>query len=622
MSERKLFDTFPPISTEQWEEKIKADLKGADYNKTLIWKTNENIDVKPYYRAEDIENIEFIDVQPNAFPFVRGNKTDDNSWLIRQNFSTAEIENTNKELLDVLNKGVNSLGLAFKHNVDFTKEDFENLLKGIELECIETNFATCHKSLNGFTFFKEIVNSRGLNPQNIRASFEMSPLGKLTFTGGLYTENESETFEMLKEMILAVQDFPHIKTLIVDAGVFASAGSSIVQELAFGLAMGNEYLALLTQMGLPVGKISERMKFQFEVGTNYFMEIAKLRAARLLWANIVEKYNPCCAEKMKMHIHASTSNFTYTLYDPYVNMLRATTESMSAILGNVESLTVVSFDSVMHKSSDLATRIARNVQLLLKEESYLDKVIDPAAGSYYIESLTDSIASEAWKLFFEIEEKGGFLEAFKQGFIQQQVNEMAAKRNLDAATRRENLLGTNQFPNFEEKIADDVAEEVLYEDNYLDPIKKIGEPLKQYRLAQEFEKIRYQTDHAAKRPVTFMLTFGNLAMRKARAAFSCNFFACAGYKVIDNLGFASAEEGVKAAKAAGADIVVICSSDEEYTEFAPQVKSLLDKEICVIAGFPKDAMETLKAAGIKHFIHVKTNVLESLQNFNQLLFKL
>jgi len=619
MSEKKLFESFPPITTEAWEEKIKIDLKGADYNRTLIWKTNENIDVKPYYRAEHIENIEFTDAQVGVFPFVRGNKTNDNSWLIRQNIATQNIDKANKTALDVLCKGVNSLGFVFDRTQKIEQADFDALLKGIYLDAIELNFVACRKSLFLFPFFKQLVEKNGLKPESIRASFDIDPIGKLTLTGGFYKASQEDAFHEVKELLLAAKEFPNVKTIGVRAWIYKEAGASIVQELAFALAAGNEYLAKLTELGLPIGAITERMKFNFSTGTNYFMEIAKIRAARLLWANIVKQYNPCCDGKTKMHIHAETSLFTDTVYDPYVNMLRATTESMSAILGNVESLAVNPFDASYSEGSVFSERIARNVQILLKEESYLDKVIDPAAGSYYIENLTNSIVDEAWKLFLEIEEKGGYIEAFKQGFIQTQINEMAAKRNSDVANRRENLLGTNQFPNIEEHINDEVSLKELTPKVYEKAENAIAQPIKIYRLAQGFEQVRYATDKAAKRPVAFMLTYGNLAMRKARAAFSCNFFACAGYKVIDNLGFASAEEGVKAAKAAGADFVVICSSDEEYADFAPQVKALLDKEICVIAGFPKDAMETLKAAGIEHFIHVKTNVLESLQNFNKLI---
>jgi len=620
MSDKKLFQEFPPVSTEAWEEKIKIDLKGADYSR-LVWNTNEKIAVKPYYRAENIENIEFTAAEAGEFPFVRGNKTQNNDWLIRQNIKAKDLKAANKTALEVLNKGVNSLGFVIEREQNIEKEDLDTLLKGINLEAIETNFQACRKSFFIFPFFKQILQEKGIEPEAVNASFDMDPVGKLTLTGGFYKSNEEEAFAEVKNLILSAKDYPNIKTIGIKAWAFKEAGASIVEELAFALASGNEYLARLTEMGMPVGAISSRMKFNFSTGTNYFMEIAKIRAARLLWANIVKQYNPCCDEKTKMHIHAETSQWTDTVYDPYVNMLRSTTQTMSATIGNVESFTVNPFDSSFRESAAFGQRIARNVQILLKEESYFDKVIDPAAGSYYIESLTDAIVDEAWKLFLEMEDKGGYIATFKAGFVQNIIKASAEKRNKDIATRRENLLGTNQFPNFEEKIGDDVLKKALTPKVFAKADELIAEPITIYRGAMAFEQLRFDTDHAAKRPVVFMLTYGNLAMRKARATFACNFFACAGYQVIDNLGFASAEEGVKAAKTVGADLVVVCSSDEEYATIAPEVKALLTSETMVVAGYPTELIEGFKAQGIEHYIHVKTNVLESLQNFNKILLK-
>ena len=620
MSDKKLFESFPPVTTEEWEAKIKIDLKGADYNRRLVWKTNEGIDVKPYYRAENTENLDFVSSKAGEFPFVRGNKTQNNDWLIRQEINAKDLEAANKTALEILNKGVTSLGFVIDTE-KIQKEDLQVLLKDINLEAIETNFVASRKGVFIFPFFKEIIEEKGLKPEDINASFDLDPNGSLTLRGGFCKLSQEEAYAEVKDLIIATQDFPNIKTIGVKAWAFKEAGATIVQELAFALASGNEYLARLTELGLPVGSISTKMKFNFSTGTNYFMEIAKIRAARLLWANIVKQYNPCCDGKTKMHIHAETSKFTDTVYDPYVNLLRETTQSMAAVISNVESFTVNPFDSSFRKSAAFGDRIARNVQILLKEESYLDKVIDPAAGSYYIENLTNSIVDEAWKLFLEIEEKGGYIAAFKEGFVQELVKESANKRQMDIATRRENLLGTNQFPNINEKIDETVNIASLSARAIPKSENLIAEPLSLIRGAQAFEQLRYETDKADKQPVAFMLTYGNLGMRKARAAFACNFFACAGYKVMDNLGFATAEEGVKAAKEAGADIVVVCSSDQEYKTIAPEVKDLLDKELIAVAGFPKEIMDELKAKGIEHFIHVKTNLLESLQNFNKILLK-
>ena len=319
---------------------------------------------------------------------------------------------------------------------------------------------------------------------------------------------------------------------------------------------------------------------------------------------------------MKMRIHAETSEFNKTIFDANVNMLRTQTEAMSASLGGVHSMTVLPFDSIYNQPDDFSERIARNQQLLLKEESNFDKVSDPSAGSYYIETLTSEIASQAWKLFLETEENGGLLEAIKAGKVQQAIKATSTQRLKNVSSRREVLLGTNQFPNFTEVSGGKKAIKGAKDKNQ-DEI----ETLVPVRAAQEFENLRFATDVASKRPKVFMLTIGNLAMRLARAQFSSNFFACAGYEVIDNLGFTTVESGVEAAMAAKADIVVICSSDDEYVEYAiPAFKALNGRAMFVVAGAPA-CMDELKTAGIENFIHVRVNVLDTLKEFNAKLLK-
>jgi methylmalonyl-CoA mutase len=301
-----------------------------------------------------------------------------------------------------------------------------------------------------------------------------------------------------------------------------------------------------------IDDVAKTIKFNFGIGNNYFMEIAKLRAARLLWAQIVKAYNPANDCAAKLIAHCETSRFNKTIYDPHVNMLRTQTEAMSAALGGAHSITVLPFNVIYEEPTKLSERVARNQQILLKEESYLDKVSDPAAGSYYIENLTASIVEQAWKQFLIIQEKGGFIAAFREGFIQKEITEMAAKRDLNIALRRENLLGTNQFPNFNEKITAEF-DGSLFEPIDLTEEDAEVETLKPYRAAQAFEALRYTTDvysKTNKRPVVFMLTIGNLTFRKARAQFSSNFFAVAGFTVIDNNGFDTVEEGIAAGKSA------------------------------------------------------------------------
>jgi methylmalonyl-CoA mutase len=281
-------------------------------------------------------------------------------------------------------------------------------------------------------------------------------------------------------------------------------------------------------------------------------------------------------------------------------------------------LQVNGFNSVYEETTEFSERIARNQQILLKEESYFDKIIDPAAGSYYIENLTNSIAEEAWKLFLEIDELGGYIKAVRKGFIQNKIKETSNKKDIAIASGKSGILGTNMFPNTGEFIEKDLDNSVFEETNQAYENAEF-ETLKPYRGTQAFERLRYKTDYYSrenKRPVVFLLTYGNLAMRRARAMFSTNFFGCAGFEIIDNQGFKSVESGIKAAIENNADIVVICSSDDEYATIAPEIyEGLKGKAIIAVAGYPKLIIENLKEKGIKHFIHVKSNVLEDLQKF-------
>jgi methylmalonyl-CoA mutase len=350
------------------------------------------------------------------------------------------------------------------------------------------------------------------------------------------------------------------------------------------------------------------------------MEIAKLRAARLLWSKIIETWAAKASRKHAMFIHTSTSAWNQTVYDPYVNILRGTSASMSAVIGGADSLTVRPFDAPFRPAGPFSNRIARNTQVLLKEESYLDKVIDPAAGSYYIEKLTDTLIEGAWKLFLQVEEKGGFHKSLIDGFIQDAVRESAQTRLKNLATRRDILVGTNQYPNCHEDMSA-ASWDIPVPSMRLSEDQCIIEPLDLFRGSRDFEKMRLRTEnHKGKKPLVFMLTLGNLAMRRARAMFASNFFACAGFQVIDNIGFESPEEGARSAVDAGADIVVLCSSDEEYASLSAKAMPLLkDRCIPVIAGYPKEALEMLKQNGIEHFINVRSNVLLELQHFQQLL---
>jgi len=607
----RLFEQFPPVSTQEWMDKVKADLKGQDFDKKLVWRTLEGFNVNPYYRVEDITSLPHIDNPPGEYPFLRGIHSGRNEWYIRQDISVDDPVRANAKALDILNRGVTSLGFGFEEDTEYTPALMESLLKGIYLESIEINFHPLGKAIELFRAFDHYLKRRGLKSKSIHGSIEADPLGRLMLNGKLCTPVE-DSFDYIAGLVKEADRLENFRLLNINGAAFGNAGSGIVKELAFSLAMGSEYLSRLTERGIKTDRAARSIGFTFGIGSNYFMEIARLRAARVLWAKIVDAYSPESNDACKIYIHSVTGEWNKTIYDPYVNMLRTQTEAMSATLGGTSSLTVLPFDSVFREASEFSERIARNQQLLLMEESHFDKVNDPSAGSYYIEKLTASIAEHAWGLFVETEESGGFLECLKKGSIQESVKQTADKRKSNISRRKEKLLGTNIYPDEKDRI--DTSYKFVKEPSQDD---YDIEPLRLCRAGEEFEALRMAVDRSGNPPVVFLLTIGHPVMRKARAQFAQGFFGCAGYKVIDNIGFDNPETGVEAAREHNANIVVVCSSDEEYAELVPEINKMLgDESILVVAGDP-ECKEDLKKEGIDHFISLRSNLLETLIDYNR-----
>lgn len=600
----KLFTEFPPVPTEKWEEVITADLKGADYERKLVWRTGEGFNVRPYYRAENLEGIQFLGSQAGEFPFVRGTRTH-NRWHVHQTVAVECPKEANAEALKLLNSGVDSLGFSIAKE-GFTAADLDELLREISIPAVELTFCGVQTgNVAGLVLDK--LEKEGLMA-DAHVAFCIDPLVKgLSQKGDFCSPDGEKCFAKIVSLIERTREYKHIRIVTVSAGIFSNAGSTIVEELAFALSAGNDYLSRLTDAGVDADTAARKLRFSFSVTSNYFMEIAKFRAARMLWANIVKGYAPAKNCACKMMIHARTADWNQTVYDPYVNMLRGTTEAMSATIAGVHSLEVTPFDAAFENPTEFSKRIARNVELLLKNESHFDQVVDPAGGSYYVENLTQSIAAEAWKLFLEIEEKGGYTAAYKAGFVKERIAASAAAKDKAIATRRQTLLGANQYPNFTEVADKAITAEAVTRK------QAEGNTLAPYRGAMAFEEMRLHVDRSGKQPKAFMLTCGSLAMARARAQFSCNFFGCAGIRVQDNTFFKSIEEGAKAALESKAEIVVVCAADDDYAEAAPKVKELLGgKAILVVAGAPA-CMPELEAQGITNFINVKSNVLETLK---------
>ena len=615
MAEEKLFTEFPPISTEQWEATINKDLKGADYQKKLVWRTDEGFNVQPYYRAEHLSDLKYLDTLPGEFPYTRGTKANNNHWEIVQEVEEADPAKANAIALDALKRGATTIAFNAREIAD--AKALETLLNGMDLLTTGVQFNHVKNYIALTELFLDYIDGKGYERRKISGSINFDPLIYRLKHNKFYHSEEEDMMQAV-ELLRLVEHMPNFKLINVNGIVLNNAGSTIVQELGYTLAMANEYIAFCTEHGIKPDKAASRIQLTLSVGSNYFMEIAKLRAARLLWSTMVEQYKPECPCAYRIHINTVASTWNKTTFDPYVNMLRSTTEGMSAVLGGTDSLLLQPFDVTYKESDEFSRRISRNVQVLLKEESYFDRVVDPAAGSYYIEMLTNSIAEQAWKLFQEVEQNGGALKVIADGSMQAAIEASCQKRDMDIATRRYILLGTNNYPNINEKMADKIERVVKDED----------EGLKTYRGAMAFEELRIATERYAAqnhRPRVYLLKLGNLAMRQARAGFVTNFFGCAGYEIVESSGFATVEEGVKATVEAKPDIIVVCSSDEEYATLGVEAAKLCKAQFpdvpFVVAGNPTEAIEELKAAGADDFVHVRTNILESLRNYNNIVLK-
>lgn len=501
----RLLEEFPPVATEQWEAAISKDLKGADYEKRLVWQTDEGIAVKPYYRREDLPAG--IDGIPGEFPYARGTRPT-SDWRICEEIDASDPVAANHAAVEAATAGAEEIVFVNAHAADA-----EQLGAGLNVPYRVDAFA-------------------------------------------------------------------------VDATQFR--GATAVQEVAFSVAAGIDEIAKDT---------SRTITFRVAIGSSFFFQIAKLRALRMLWARVVESFGGS-REAAKAVIYARTSHWNETIYDPYVNVLRSTTEAMSAAVGGCDSLTVGPHDECFRIPDATSRRLARNTQLILKKEALLDKVADPAGGSYFVEVLTESLAREAWKLVQNIEAEGGFAKA--SSFIAEELETSKAAKRTAVAARRRVLVGTNQYPNLNEHAL---------------PVLERVEP---DRAAEAFEAIRLRTERFAagggRAPKILLAEIGDVKMRKARSGFALNLFGCAGFDVV-----VETFDSVEAIAAHPADAIVLCSSDNAYLRLASELIPKLRGVPVIIAGYPKDAVEPLKQAGVADFVHVRSNAVEVLTNWQDRL---
>jgi len=661
-----LFDEFPPVSTEEWEEVIKKDLRGADYKKKLKWETGEGFDILPFYRREDLQGD-----RPKK-PLLAGKGKENNRWSICAPIFDKEVEEARNSMHHALERGADALQFTFL--IKSTSGMLGGDLEGTSVQSQET-FNTLFSNVN-LPGTHLVFDSAMASPivlamlQNFRAKhasedtvsaiFSYDPFAYVARKGQLPKRKEFLENE-IADLSKNTESNEGIKPLCADGRLWHNAGGTIVQELGLSLAAASEYMALLTGRGMDPATAARSINFMLAAGSKYFPEIAKFRALRILWRQMLEAYE--AEEDIPAFIHAETSLWNKTIFDPYVNMLRSTTEGMSAAIGGIDSMTVHPFDRIFEEPDEFSKRIARNTQIIMQEEAYFDKVSDPAAGSYYIEKLTDKIAEKAWSLFQEVEMEGGLLKSLQNGTVQTSLETTQQQRDLEIASRGRVFVGTNQYPNADELVSEDrqlngefatvslknsdyefslessetaiisSLQKALQEGAALgDLVPKLFQEdwskqnyrtVKVYRGSEAFEEIRMATEKHTNRPKVLTLPLGDKKMRKARSSFTSNFFACAGYDIEDPIGFESVDEAVEATKKHSPEIAVICSSDEEYKQLVPALCGKigkLDKEpIIVLAGQPKDKLEEYKQDGVSEFIHAKSNVLETLKIFHRKL---
>jgi methylmalonyl-CoA mutase len=570
MSSETLLHEFPPVSTQAWEDVIAKDLKGADYAKKLVWQTEEGLAVKPYYRAENIVGLEYLDAAPGNFPFVRGDRAAAD-WRIREEIEALDPAEANRAACAAVVAGAEEI--AFLQVQIAGAPDLTVLLA--HLQEIPVHFQGAGEAL--------IRLLLGRKP-NSRVSTGWDPFKNLDFAAEVIAKSPA-TFV----------------PFTISGSEFEESGATSVQEVGFTLAAGIDFLAEMQSRKADINRAAASVTFSFAIGSNYFFQIAKLRAFRLLWARAVESFGGT-RESAKARIHARTSRWNETVYDPHVNILRGTTEAMSAALGGADSISVAPFDECYKAPDEASRRLARNTQILLKQEALLSRVADPGGGSYCLEVITDFIAREGWKTMQAIEAAGGFRKALADGQIQRAVEQSLAAKEKAVASRRRIFTGTNQHSNLSEKALERIDESRLNKGVH--------------RGAEAYEQLRLRTErHAAaggRVPHVLLAEIGDIKMRAARSNFAANFFGCAGFDIVTRR-FDNVSE-IEAA-ASDAELVVLCSSDPEYLPLAvdliARLKAAGRKTSVIVAGYP-DSVEQLKAAGVADFVHVRSNPIEVL----------
>ena len=689
-------DEFTPPTDEEWKAACEALLKGAPFEKKMFTKTYEGITFDPMYTRKHTEDILPKGVMPGMGDYLRGVDAAGyigKPWGIAQACDETLPAENNELLRHEHDKGATIyhivLDTASRAGVDArqaeavgdtgtsvtTVEDMHVLLTGLDLAKFPLYVYAAANAVPLLALVAAARRASGEDMAEVRGIVGADPIGALAADGKLPASLDAHYDSLAAAARWATVNAPHLRTVFVRSDVYSNGGANDVQEVASVLATATAYLRALCERGLTIDEAASQIAFAFSMGANFFLQIAKLRAVRPLWAQIVGAFGGS-AEAQKMRIHARPALFFKTIYDPYVNMLRNTTEIFSGVVGGIDSFESAPFDEPIRKGDEFSRRIARNVQIMLQEEFGLLQPIDPAGGSWAVETLTRQMKEKIWAEFQRIEKEGGIIAALRAGSLQESVAAVLAARFKNADLRRDRIVGNNMYPNMTETLLETRAEDTAALkaqrtadiDAYLSDIdvKHLGEALASLRQAhsvdnaveaalagatiaelmtavtegngaetvtaiaphrwsERFEALRQRTEEykAEKNDNVkiFLANMGPIPQHKARADFTTGFLQVGAFEVLGNDGFKTVEEAADAARASGADAVVICSTDATYPEIvpalAPKLHEVLPKARVFLAGAaPKDLLETYKEAGIDEYISVRANcyeILESLQ---------
>ena len=656
-----LFDAFSLVSTEAWEAKIREDLRDKDPESVLVWESLEGVSPRAFYRAEDREGLPHMP----GVPLTTTAETPANRWRLRQDVMHPDLDTAHRHLGEALDGGATDIGIEL-HVTDGAlrgvpiqrQADLADLLQNVNLDETPIHCTGGPAALPLWAMLCNVAEKRGTAPSALSGSTDFDLIAGLAHH---QMATADRAFDVAADTArFASTTTPSARLLSVDLRPYHAAGASAVQELALGLGACSELLVQLRERECNPEDVTETLQWIAPVGTSYFIAIAKLRALRLLIPQVLAPFG-VDATPSAPFIQAVTSQREETMYGQHVNLLRGTTEAAAAVIGGCDVLTVRPFTAAAESPDDFALRLARNTQLVLREETHLDHVADPSAGAYYIEALTDSLARKAWSHFQDLEGDGGLLAALRSGRVQARIAAVREKRMNEVTNRDRVLVGTNHYPNLNERRSERDAtepsatpflrtEHTLVEDDarslsglrelmddgatlgdVLPALTGDGTPsfdaLPTVRFGAPFEQLRQRTETWAAEhdgpPRVVLLPMGDPAMRSARANYARNVFGVAGFAVDEHLGFDSADAAVQTADDTEADIVVICSTDDAYSTLVPNLCDALAARnadpIVVVAGAVPNQREALEEAGADAFIHRDMPLLDTLKAFQQRL---